>query len=302
MKRALSATVTALTLVATSVASAATEPTTAASAPAASAAPTQAPAKAAAPAASAAPVAAPATQAPPAVAQPATPTPQAQAPAAAEGQPLTLKPTHPLTLAPEPTGTPWYVKLLAFAGLAGAGFYFWRRHKMRQIGPDFGASRLRVLSRANVAPRTELLVVDAGGTRVLLGVTAQTVSTLAVLPDGDPELADPAIEDERAAPDARDEIDDEPIKLPMESFADRARALLGAPTASEVPAAPRATAAAKGSGPAPARRPRPAAEPAKPDSGAILRARPTSARDEEGSGVEGQARGLRSIIKPRRPS
>ncbi len=300
MKRALFGTVTALTLVATSVASAATEPTKD-GAPAASAAASQAPAKTtapAAPAASAAPAAAPAvTQAPQIVA--AAPPSQPVPTAAPEGQPLTLKPTHPLTLAPEPTGTPWYVKLLAFAGLAGAGFYFWRRHRMRQLGPDFGASRLRVLSRASVGPRTELLVVEAAGTRVLLGVTAQAVSTLAVLPDGDPELADPAIEERATSEDVDDE---EPLKLPMESFADRARALLGAPSASEVPPTPRASAVARHSAPAPARRPRPAADLAKGDSGAVLRARPAVSRDDEGSGVEGQARGLRSIIKPRRPS
>lgn len=302
MKKGALAGVMVLTLLATSVAEAAMEgpggdkePTAGGgSAPAAAkptaakpaAAPAPAPTPVAAPpptvAAAVAPTAAPQPAPPPAAAPVVVTTTAATAAApaapAAEGQPLTLKPPQPLNLAPESAGTPWYVKLLAFLGVAGLGAWFWRRQRARSA-PDFGAAKLRVMSRATVGPRTELLVVDAGGTRVLLGVTAQTVSTLAVLPDeGEEPAAERADEDE----DDGRVSGEEPIKLPFDSFADRARALLGAPTPSELPP----TAPAPATTPPPPRRPRPAPAPA--------RAQPAP--------VEGQARGLRAVLnKSRRP-
>ncbi|MBL8608177.1 MAG: flagellar biosynthetic protein FliO [Myxococcales bacterium] len=305
MKRAALASVMVLTLLATSVAEAAMEgpsgdkePTAggASAAPAAAkpaaAKPAPAPPQAAAPTATAAAVAAPTAAPPPAPPPPApAPTPvvvtttaatiAAPAATAPEGQPLNLKPPQPLNLAPESAGTPWYVKLFAFFGVAGLGAWFWRRHRAR-TSPDFGAAKLRILSRATVGARTELLVVDAGGTRVLLGVTAQTVSTLAVLPDeGDGSVAERA--DEEESEDER-VSGEEPIKLPFDSFADRARALLGAPTPSELP--PGAPAPTVTTPPPPPRRARPAPAP--------TRAQPAA--------VEGQARGLRAVLaKPRRP-
>ncbi|MBI5512169.1 MAG: flagellar biosynthetic protein FliO, partial [Deltaproteobacteria bacterium] len=105
--------------------------------------------------------------------------------------PLALRPSHPLNLAPEPGSnhTSWTV-LLVFAVAAG-GLWYAKRHLPQGQAPAEGG--LKILHRASIGVRSELLVVEACGQRLLLGVTPSAVQHLAALdaPEGPSALAAP---------------------------------------------------------------------------------------------------------------
>jgi flagellar biogenesis protein FliO len=104
------------------------------------------------------------------------------------GTPLSLRPAKPLELAPAPEApsTAWkFAALLAVAG--GAAFYF---RKRRASKPE-RAAELTIVRRAAVGLRSELLVVNVEGQRLLIGVTPQSISSLAIL-DGDERTASDA--------------------------------------------------------------------------------------------------------------
>jgi len=129
-------------------------------------------------------------------------------------EPLPVRPTKPLQLAPESTGTPIAYKLAFFALVAAGGFFWWQKRK-KTVAPAGAspAATLRVVARASAGFRTELAVVDVGSMRVLVGVTPNNITTLAILPDEIPSAAD------------------EPSKAESIDLAARARALFAHPAA-----------------------------------------------------------------------
>ena len=115
-------------------------------------------------------------------AQPSPPAPGASTEA---GAPLTLRADKPLELAKEPqhAGVGW--KLAAvLAALGGAALYM-RKRGGTKVKSEAG---IAILRRTTVGFRSELLVVNVEGQRLLLGVTPHTIQSIAIL-DGD-EAAD----------------------------------------------------------------------------------------------------------------
>ena len=106
----------------------------------------------------------------------------ASAPGPAEGKtPLALRPARPLELAQEPahTGAGWKIVALGVV-LGGAALYLRKRGAPKRVADG----RLTIVRRASVGIRSELLVVDVEGQRLLLGVTPHSIQSLAIL-DGE---------------------------------------------------------------------------------------------------------------------
>lgn len=89
------------------------------------------------------------------------------------------------------SGGSWGLGILLLGGLAGAGLWLLKRRpdllaRAARGGatPVWGGS-LQVLRRTSLGLRNELVVVDAGGQVLLLGVTAGSIQTLAMLPDAE---------------------------------------------------------------------------------------------------------------------
>ena len=189
---------------------------------------------------------APAPPAAPAVAAPVAPEPS-PAPAVA-ATPLATRPSKPLTLASTNEGTPLGYKLIAGIGvIAAAALWLRKKRGTRTVGP---ASRVDVLARTSVGVRSELLVVEVEGTRLLVGMTPSAIQTLAVL-DGAPEASAEASEEPASveAPERERRPVEPSPERPVRQVADRARALLGGMRSPHRPAAAapkRAAAAVKG--------------------------------------------------------
>ncbi|OJY30245.1 MAG: hypothetical protein BGO98_26275 [Myxococcales bacterium 68-20] len=183
--------------------------------------------------------------------------PSAEAPVAPEpapapagvGTPLAPRPSKPLTLASTNEGTPFGYKLIAGIGvIAAAGLWLRKKRGTRSTAP---ASRVDVLARTSVGVRSELLVVEVEGTRLLVGMTPSAIQTLAVL-DGEAEASTEASEAPATveAPERERRSVVPAPERPVRDVADRARALLGAMRAPHRPAvaAPKRT-AVSGTGP-----------------------------------------------------
>jgi flagellar protein FliO/FliZ len=242
----------------------------------------------------AAPAAAPVDMVPPSIAAPAADTSLPDAPAAETGTPLALRPNKPLELAHEPPPSSMGWKLVALAAILG-GAAFYARKKMWVKPTEDG--QLTIVRRATVGFRSELLVVNVEGQRLLLGVTPNSIQSLAVL---DADESSPALLDRPAPP---------------QSLGDRFTAMLNAAenqsanqganqSASRVqsagmPAVAASTVADAAEKPAPraARKPRAtnagsaAKSPASPPE-------PDRSADEEPD-VGSQARGLLALRRPR---
>ncbi len=108
-----------------------------------------------------------------------------------EKRPLQLRPSKPGDAAAESGGTSvWTKLLLALAVIAAAVVVFRRRPFSGHAGnSERPTPSLRVSARTSVGMRTELLIVEADGQRLLLGVTPTAVQTLSVLGDAPSELA-----------------------------------------------------------------------------------------------------------------
>lgn len=117
--------------------------------------------------------------------------------AADEPQPLPVVANKPIALAPPAShpGGGW----IALATLAAAGVGAWSWRKTRTQARASESSRLRVVTRATIGSRSELVIVDAGGQRLLLGVAPGGITTLATLDDLD-EPAREAAPSPAAAP------------------------------------------------------------------------------------------------------
>ena len=108
-----------------------------------------------------------------------------------ETRPLQLRPSKPSDASSEPGGlSVWTKLLLALVVVAAAVVVFRRRPFSAHPGDSARPTpALRVLARASVGMRTELLIVEADGQRLLLGVTPTAVQTLSVLGDTSSDLA-----------------------------------------------------------------------------------------------------------------
>ena len=106
---------------------------------------------------------------------------------------LMLRPSKPLTLSEEPETSGWWWKLIVCGIIIFAAVWLFRRRTMLQQVKQ--SHSLRILSRTAVGVRSELLIVDVDGQKLVLGVTPHSIQRVAVLPDGsETQLADPALE------------------------------------------------------------------------------------------------------------
>lgn len=107
-------------------------------------------------------------------------------PAPPEPTPLEVRPTKPLEMAPPGTGTGIWTKLgLSALIIGGAAALYWKK-RPRAFGAT--APAIRIAARASIGVRSEILLVDVDGHRLVLGVTPSSVRTLSVLP-ADSKLA-----------------------------------------------------------------------------------------------------------------
>jgi flagellar protein FliO/FliZ len=110
--------------------------------------------------------------------------PQGATPSAAPtGTPLALRPSKPLELAPEPqhAGVGW--KIVAGLVVVGGAFLYARKRARPGKAAD---AELTIVRRAAVGMRSELLVVNVEGQRLLIGVTPHSIQSLAILDAEEP--------------------------------------------------------------------------------------------------------------------
>jgi len=114
-----------------------------------------------------------------ALADPELPPPVTTAPDSAT--PLVLRPTKAIELSHEPAHTPLGWKLAAVAAVVGGAAFAFRNRLRSRVAED---TELTIVRRTAVGFRSELLVVNVEGQRLLLGVTPHSIQSLAAL-DGD---------------------------------------------------------------------------------------------------------------------
>lgn len=110
--------------------------------------------------------------------------------APAAGTPLAVRPSKPLELADDAPrlGVAWKLGAIVVVGALAA--WVWRQRSPVLQAQDLPS--LRILRRTSIGVRSELLVIEMDGQRLLLGVTPTTIQNLYIAP-----LA----EDERLATD-----------------------------------------------------------------------------------------------------
>lgn len=167
----------------------------------------------AAPPAQAAVAAAPAQAAAPVQQAPAQPA-MAADPTQASATPLNIRPSipSPLSLAPSHEGLGLGYKLLAFAVVAG-GLVLYARKRRGGRGLDAPKSRIDILARSGLGVRSELVVIEVDGTRLLVGMTPNAIQTLAVL--------------DASAVENREVAEEEEIAPRTNDIGERVRTLLG---------------------------------------------------------------------------
>ncbi len=101
----------------------------------------------------------------------------------------------PLELANETPTSGWWYKLLACGLIIGGAVWLIRKRKLLPQQPGKQHS-MTILGRTGIGVRSELLIVDIDGQKILLGVTPSSIQRLAVLVDSDdvPHLAEPEID------------------------------------------------------------------------------------------------------------
>jgi flagellar biogenesis protein FliO len=117
----------------------------------------------------------------------ADPTPPAPDPSsdAVTQTPLQVRPSKPLVLEPSPPASNVGWKLFAMVSIAGAGFWLWKRRAARPV--TFQVPQLAILRRISLGVRSELVLIELDGQRLLLGVTPHTVQNLYIVPDASAE-------------------------------------------------------------------------------------------------------------------
>ncbi|MFO0738508.1 MAG: flagellar biosynthetic protein FliO [Labilithrix sp.] len=152
------------------------------------------------------------------------PTPAPAASVVSAGTPLQTRPSKKLELAPQNESSSVGYKLLAGAVIV-AGAVVYARKKKGGLTKDKTKKRssIDLLARHSVGVRSEVLVVEVEGTRLLIGMTPGSMSTLAVLqtPEGVIGEESPLMGEEKymeeekpsarkSAPELSEEDDDEP--------------------------------------------------------------------------------------------
>ncbi len=94
---------------------------------------------------------------------------------------LPVRRFQPITIAMENADGGW--KILLAMGALGAAALLWRRRTPTMNAPE--DCTIKVLNRANIGGRRELLVVEVGGQRMLLGVTPSSVQYLSTLDEAE---------------------------------------------------------------------------------------------------------------------
>ena len=127
----------------------------------------------------------PAAVTPPPAIVPASPPAVATPPAAPASTPLSLIPSRPLSLASDAPSSNLGWKLGAMGILAAAGFWAYSKKKNGAAGrvASTPVPQMRILRRTSVGVRSELLLVDLEGQRILLGVTPSNIQSLLIVPD-----------------------------------------------------------------------------------------------------------------------
>jgi flagellar biogenesis protein FliO len=96
---------------------------------------------------------------------------------------LPLVAPKPIALAPTESHTNRGWILIAAVAAGGVGAWSWKRRQT--VAKVTDNARLRVVSRTGIGGRNELVIVDAGGQRLLLGVSASGITTLATLDEAE---------------------------------------------------------------------------------------------------------------------
>jgi flagellar biogenesis protein FliO len=121
-----------------------------------------------------------------------TPTPVEVLDAPTTQTPLQVRPSKPLALESSPKGASVGWKLLGMVLVAGAGFWLWKRRPSRPS--PLVVPELAILRRTRLGVRSELVLVDLDGQRILLGVTPHSVQNLYIVPDAETDEPDVDIE------------------------------------------------------------------------------------------------------------
>ena len=121
---------------------------------------------------------------PPMLAAP-SPSPSPSPAPSASVTPLVTRP-KPIALAPDTSDSDIGWKIVALLALIGGGAYSLRKRFLPAAKIDDG--RLTIVRRASIGIRSELLVVNVEGQRLLIGVTPNSIQSLAIL-DADPPEA-----------------------------------------------------------------------------------------------------------------
>jgi flagellar protein FliO/FliZ len=156
------------------------------------------------------------------------------APASAESlsSSLPVRPSKPLSLEPAPpAGTSSAGKIMLFVVLLAGGIWVWTKRAKK--APLDSSAEMRVLRRTTIGVRSELLLVELEGQKLLIGVTPSSMQTLYLLPDSLPEepISEPASERRIATLlEARIAPRDEPRIAPRDESRD-----LGKPRKAAVP-------------------------------------------------------------------
>lgn len=156
--------------------------------------------------------------------------------AAPASTPLGLRSTKPLELADEPAQTTLGWKLGALVVLGGFAAWAWKKRSTGATVAD--TSDLRILRRTSIGVRSELLVVEMDGQRLLLGVTPNAIQNLYIAPfteDSGSAPIDEPLELVRPRPPMRDvlrkPVEEKPAvrrgtrQLPIEYVEEQARGL-----------------------------------------------------------------------------
>ena len=95
--------------------------------------------------------------------------------------PLHVRSSKPLELEPAvpPLAMGWKLSAIALAVGCGA-IWLWKRRTARPLDVDI--PEVRILRRTPIGVRSELLVIDFEGQRLLLGVTPHTIQNLFIVP------------------------------------------------------------------------------------------------------------------------
>jgi flagellar protein FliO/FliZ len=118
-----------------------------------------------------------------AYADPATPPPESPTSAPVASTPLALRPTKSLEFAKDAPRSGFNWKVLAVVAIGVLGLWAWRQRAGAAPAADLPA--LRILRRTSIGVRSELLVVEMEGQRLLLGVTPSTIQSLYIAPLAD---------------------------------------------------------------------------------------------------------------------